>query len=130
MNENKTEGAVKSGAGAIEEKVGEAVGSGDLKAKGASAQIEGHAQKAIGTAQEAVNQAAEGAKAAVSKAGSQARDIYGQAQERVQGVTDTVDPFVREQPYAALGIAAAAGFVLGLLLAGRGPRVVYVKPRS
>ena len=84
----------------------------------------------IGSAQDAVNQAAEGAKAAVSRASEQARTIYGQAQERVQGVTDTVDPFVREQPYAALGIAAAAGLVVGLLLAGRGPRVVYVKPRS
>ena len=130
MNENTTEGAIKSGAGKIEDKVGKAVGSDDLQAKGASAQIEGHAQKVIGTAQDVVNQAAEGAKAAVSKAGEQARDIYGQAQERVQGVTDTVEPFVREKPYATLGIAAAAGLVLGLLLAGRGPRVVYVKPRS
>ena len=130
MNENTTEGAIRNGAGKIEDKVGEVGGGDDLRARGTSAKIEGQAQRVIGTAQEAVNQAAEGAKAAVSKAGDQARDIYGQAQERLQGVTDTVDPFVREQPYAALGIAAAAGVVVGLLLAGRGPRVVYVKPGS
>ena len=130
MNENTTEGGVKAGLGKIEEKLGQAAGSDDLQAKGASAQVEGQAQKVIGSAQDAVNQAAESAKAAVSRAGEQARTIYGQAQERVQGVTDTVDPFVREQPYAALGIAAAAGLLVGLLLAGRRPRVVYVKPRS
>ena len=130
MNENTTEGAVKAGAGKIKDKLGQAVGSDDLQAKGASAHIEGQAQKVIGTAQETANQAAEGAKAAVSKVAEQARGIYGQAQERVQGMTDTVDPFVREKPYAALGIAAAAGLVVGLLLAGRGPRVLYVKPRN
>ena len=106
------------------------VGSDDLQAKGASTQVEGQAKKVIGGAQDAVNRAAESAKVAVSKVGEQARDIYGQAQSRVQGVSDVIDPFVREKPYAALGVAAAAGLVLGLLLAGRGARVVYVKPRS
>ena len=129
MNEKTIDGGVKAAAGKIEDKVGQAVGNDDLHAKGATTQVEGQAQKVIGSAQDAVNQAAEGAKAAVSRASEQARTIYGQAQER-SGVTDTVDPFVREQPYAALGIAAAAGLVVGLLLAGRGPRVVYVKPRS
>ena len=130
MNENTIDGSVKSGAGKVEDKVGQAVGSDDLQAKGATTQLEGQAQKAIGAVQDGVNQAAEGAKAAVSKTAEQARDLYGQAQQRVQGVTETIDPFVKEQPYAALGIAAAAGLVLGLLLAGRGPKVVYVKPRD
>ena len=130
MNENTTEGGVKAGLGKIEDRLGHAVGSDDLQAKGASTQVEGQAQKTIGSAQEAVSQVAEGAKAAVSKASEQARDLYGRAQDKVQGVTDTVDPFVRERPYASLGIAAAAGLVVGLLLAGRGPSVVYVKPRS
>ena len=130
MNENTLDGSVKSGVGKVEDKVGQAVGSDDLKAKGATTHLEGQAQKVIGGVQDGVNQAAEGAKAAVSKASEQARDIYGQAQQRVQSLTETINPFVKEQPYAALGIAAATGLVLGLLLAGRGPRVVYVKPRS
>ena len=130
MNENSIDGSAKSGIGKVEATVGQAVGSDDLQVKGASTRLEGQAQKVIGGVQDGVNQAAEGAKAAISKAGEQARDLYGQAQQRVQGVTETIDPFVKEQPYAALGIAVAAGLVLGLLLAGRGPRVVYVKPRT
>ena len=130
MNENTIEGSAKATVGNVEDKIGQAVGSDDMQGEGASTQLEGQAQKIIGGVQDGVNQAAEGAKAAVSKAGEQARDLYGQAQQRVQGVTETLDPFVKEQPYAALGIAAAAGLVFGLLLAGRGPRVVYVKPRS
>ena len=130
MNENTLEGAVKSGAGRLERGVGEAVENDDLQARGAATQVEGQAQKVIGSAQDTLNQAAESAKAAVSRAGETARDVYGQAQQRVQDVRGTVDPFVREKPYAALGVAAAAGLVLGLLLAGRGPRIVYVKPRD
>ena len=130
MNENTIEGSAKATVGKVEDKVGQAVRSDDLQGNGASTQLEGQAQKVIGGVQDGVTQAAEGAKAAVFKAGEQARDFYGQAQQRVQGVTETIDPFVKEQPYAALGIAVAGGFVLGLLLAGRGPRVVYVKPRS
>ncbi len=130
MSENTIEGAAKTGVGGIENELGKAVGSDDLQAKGAATQLEGRAQKVIGTAQDAINQAAEGAKAAVSKAGEQARGLYGQAQQRVHDASETIDPFVREKPYAALAAAAGAGFVLGLLLAGRGPRVVYVKPRN
>ena len=130
MNENTVEGDAKFGAGKLEQGLGDAVGSDDLRTKGATTQIEGQAQKVIGTAQETLNQAAERAKAAVSRAGEQVRGIYGQAQQRVQDARETVDPFVRDQPYAALGMAAVAGLVVGVLLAGRGPRVVYVKPRS
>jgi ElaB/YqjD/DUF883 family membrane-anchored ribosome-binding protein len=39
-----------------------------------------------------------------------------------------VDPFVRELAHAASGFGTAVGLLAGLLLAGRGPKVIYVKP--
>ena len=130
MDETKIEGTVKSGAGKLEGKVGEAVGSDDLQARGAAMQVKGQTQKVLGVSQETVDKAADAVKSAASQAGEQARDIYDQAQERVRTLRETVDPFVQRRPYPALGIALLAGLVLGRLLAGRGPRVIYVKPRS
>ena len=43
-------------------------------------------------------------------------------------VSDTVDPFVRESPYAAIALSVLAGVVLGMLLFGGGAKVVYVRP--
>jgi ElaB/YqjD/DUF883 family membrane-anchored ribosome-binding protein len=49
--------------------------------------------------------------------------------EQAQKTADQVEPFVRDQPYLALGAAALTGLMLGLLYAGRGPKIVYIKPR-
>jgi len=43
-------------------------------------------------------------------------DIQRMLSEKSKVAADATDQFVRENPWAALGIAAAAGCVLGLLL--------------
>lgn len=62
--------------------------------------------------------------------GERATDAYGKAVSTARQLDATIEPFVQERPYAALGIAAGLGIVAGLLLAGRGPKVIYVRPRA
>ena len=125
MNRNTLQGDLANGRGRVEGAAGALLDDPALEAKGAARRFGGDAQTSLGQVQAAVAQAADQAKAAASKVG----DAYGRATGAAQDVADTVDPFVRERPYAALAIAAASGLLLGLLFAGRGPKVIYVKPR-
>ena len=129
MDENGFEGAVKNGLGKVERVAGDALDNPGMAARGAAKQVEGNAQAAAGKAQEALNDAAEKIGALIAKLRDQANDIYGQAQERAHKVADQVDPYVHEKPYQAAGVALAVGLLAGLLIAGRGPKVIVVKPR-
>ena len=130
MNENTIQGDVKTGLGKAEGAAGDVLGDREMQAKGDARQVEGRAQDAIGSAQQAIGQVADQARDAASRVADQAQDAYGRVTDQVQTVKNTVDPFVREQPYAALAIAAVAGLLTGLLFAGRGSKVVYVRPRG
>lgn len=130
MNEDTLKGGSKSGAGELEGAAGDVLGDRELQAKGSARQVEGHAQEAVGSAKQALGQVADQVRQAVSQTAGQAREAYGRVTDQARSAADVVDPFVRQQPYAALGVAAAAGLVVGLLLAGRGPKIVYVKPRA
>jgi ElaB/YqjD/DUF883 family membrane-anchored ribosome-binding protein len=129
MNENGIEGAVKNGVGKVERVAGDALDNPGLAAKGAAKQVEGNAQAAAGKAQEALNEAIEKIGGLVAKLRDHANELYGQAQDRAHKVADRVDPYVHERPYQAAGVALAAGLLAGLLIAGRGPKVIVVKPR-
>ncbi len=130
MNENTIKGDVHTGLGKVEGAAGGALGDREMQAKGGAKQVEGRTQDAVGSAQQAVGKVADQARDAASRVADQAKDAYGRASDQAQAVRDAVDPFVKEQPYAALAIAAAGGLLVGLLLAGRGPKVVYVRPRG
>ena len=130
MNENTLEGGVKTGVGKLEGAAGDVLGDRELQARGGATQLEGRVQDAVGSAQRTAAQVTDQAREAVYKASGQVKDVYGRVTDRAQAIGDTVDPFVREQPYAALGLAAATGLLVGLLLAGRGPKIVYVEPRG
>lgn len=69
----------------------------------------------LGTAREALARAADKARAAVGRAGCQVKAAYGRASGKTREVVGEVDPLVRRKPYAALGVAAAAGLLIGLL---------------
>ena len=143
MNENNIEGGLNVAAGQAESLAGKLVDDPATQAHGDLRQAAGHAQDSAGKVQDAigeiaeaataaVNRLSEQATAAVNRISEQARETYGKASEQAQKVADTVDPFVKDQPYAALGVAAGVGLLLGLLAAGRGPRVIYVRgaPRA
>ena len=69
------------------------------------------------------------ASAKASELNSRAAAAYDRARASARNVQQRVDPLVHERPYAAIGIAACAGLFLGLLL-GRGPKVIYLRPRD
>jgi ElaB/YqjD/DUF883 family membrane-anchored ribosome-binding protein len=139
MNENTVEGGLNVTAGQAQSFAGRLGDDPVLQAQGDIRQAGGHAQESAGKVQDAIGQAADSATAAVNRLSEQAaaavntlsehaRDAYSKASGRAQKMADTVDPFVKDQPYTALGVAAGIGLVLGLLAAGRGPRVIYVRP--
>jgi uncharacterized protein YjbJ (UPF0337 family) len=126
MNENTIEGAAKVAEGKLESAIGAALDDDALEARGAGLQAGGQVQRAVGAVQERLGDAVDKSAAAVS----QARAAYERVTDSARDIGDRVDPFVHNRPYAALGLCAAAFLVIGLLIAGRGPRIIYVKPRD
>lgn len=59
----------------------------------------------------------------------QVKGAYDQAYGRAKQVAADVDPVIKEKPYTSLLAAAGVGLLIGLLVAGRGPKVIYIKPR-
>jgi ElaB/YqjD/DUF883 family membrane-anchored ribosome-binding protein len=130
MDKDMIEGQVKNGAGVAESLAGEALGDADLQGRGDALRVEGRLQDAVGAVHEAVDKAAGRVKVAASAIHKEASEVYGRVTRTAEDVAARVDPFVAQQPYAALGLAVASGFLAGLLLASRGPRVIYVKSRA
>jgi len=77
-----------------------------------------------GKAKEALNRAADQARAAASSAA----DVYADVRHRAQAASERLDPFIRENPYAALGLAVIGGMLIGGLVFARGPRIVRMEP--
>ena len=129
MNTNEFDGAINKGAGKARAVIGEALDDPYMELDGVERQIRGGVQEMIGQAQDAIADAADTVSATAAKVGERARETYADVTIRVQRVADQVDPFVKAQPYAALAVAALGGLMLGLIYGGRGPKIVYVKPR-
>ena len=70
------------------------------------------------------------AKDAYGKATDQAKETYGRVAGQAKEVYGKVDPMVRQQPYAALGVAAVAGFIAGMLMNAGGSKVIYIKSKD
>ncbi|HEY5107833.1 MAG TPA: hypothetical protein VII73_13875 [Caulobacteraceae bacterium] len=126
MQDNKTDGAENVVLGKFEAAAGEALGDGEMQLRGAGRQAGGYIQEAAETVQDALSEVADRARAVAARA-SQA---YGQVSDAAQGIAGRIDPFVEERPYLAVGLGAAVGLLVGLLIAGRGPKIIYVKPRN
>ena len=97
---------------------------------GAARNMADKAKAAGAAAQDRLEQAADSVTDAAAKAQAKAKDLYNQASVRVRDVAGKVDPVVKEKPYASLGVALGLGVVAGLLMAGRGPKVIEVRPRT
>ena len=121
METERLEGKLNNGVGRLESAAGEVLDDPELKATGEVRQLSGKAKEALANA-------AEQALDAAVKAKDQAGEAYDALRARAQTTADATDVFVKSRPYAALGLAALAGFVIGALMLSRGPKVIYIKP--
>jgi len=128
MNSGSIEGKVKNGLGQAEQAAGEVLGDPGMQLRGEARQVEGAAEDAVGRAKAAIGETAKKVRAVVTEATDQAADTYQTLRKQAEGVAHTVDPFVKEQPYIAVMLAAVAGLILGALLSGGGAKVIYIKP--
>jgi ElaB/YqjD/DUF883 family membrane-anchored ribosome-binding protein len=103
---------------------------GGKDSAGAARKLADKAKSVGAAAQERLGQAADSFSGAAAKAQAKAKDLYGQASVKVRDVAGKVPPAVKEKPYAALGVALGVGVVAGMLMAGRGPKVIEVRPRD
>jgi ElaB/YqjD/DUF883 family membrane-anchored ribosome-binding protein len=85
-------------------------------------------QDAISGAGDRIAKAADAARDVIAEATAQAAAAYEEIRDRARQAADTVDPFVKGRPYAALAIVGVVGLVFGALFFSRGARVIYVKP--
>jgi ElaB/YqjD/DUF883 family membrane-anchored ribosome-binding protein len=128
MNPENIEGKVKNGIGQVEAAAGEVLGDPGMQFSGEARQIEGAAEDALGKAKDVIGKTAKKAVDAVASATDQATETYQTLRKRAEGVAETVDPFVKDQPYLAVMLAAVAGMIIGALMAGGGAKVIYIKP--
>lgn len=61
----------------------------------------------------------EAAEANLASAKARLRDLQATVSDKATGVANEADAYVHENPWTAIGIAAAAGLILGLVIAGR-----------
>jgi uncharacterized protein YjbJ (UPF0337 family) len=122
MNENRLEGAAKVVGGRFQRTAGELLEDPEMQMRGGVREGVGHIQEAAGSAQEILEEAIDQMKSAADAAGK----VYG----GVSGFTRDVARTIEERSYLSVAVAAALGLLVGLLIAGRGPKIVYVKPRD
>jgi uncharacterized protein YjbJ (UPF0337 family) len=84
MDEDRVTGAAKNVGGKIEEGFGRMTGN-------AQTQLKGQERQAAGAAE----------------------DLYGQARDAATSFTDVVQRTIEQQPYTAVAIALAIGWLLG-----------------
>jgi len=84
MDENRPTGTAKNVGGKIEEGVGRIAGDAQTQLKGQAEQVAGAAE-----------------------------DLYGRAKDATASFTDIVQRTVEQQPYTAVAIAVAVGWLLG-----------------
>jgi uncharacterized protein YjbJ (UPF0337 family) len=121
MNENRAEGAAKVVGGRFQRAAGALLDDNEMQVRGGVREGVGHVQEAAGVAQEVLEEAVGHVKTAASTAGR----VYG----GVHGFAREVARTIEQRSYLSVAVAAALGLLAGLLIAGRGPRVIYVKPR-
>lgn len=77
----------------------------------------------------AADQAAVKARAMADQAAVKAKALYGEAKGAAEKQAEQARALVVEKPYAAVGLALLAGFILGRLMSAGGSQVIYLKDR-
>jgi ElaB/YqjD/DUF883 family membrane-anchored ribosome-binding protein len=130
MSSQDLQGNVSNGIDQLEGAATTRLDQAAAKAKGEARQFSEKVDQAVGKAKESVKSGAQRAQAATARAADQAADTYEMLRGNAQKFAATVDPMVKEQPYAAMVAGVIIGLLAGALLFGGGAKVIYVKPRT
>lgn len=55
----------------------------------------------------------------LNSAKARLRDLHGEAMDKARGAARDADEYVHDNPWAAIGLAAAVGVVVGLIIGNR-----------
>lgn len=130
MSSEELHDKVNNGIGRLEGAATGAVDDAAAQAKGEARAFSGRVDEAARRAKETVRTTARHARATASRAADQASDTYEMLRGNAQRLGATIDPMVKEQPYAALVAGVVIGLLAGALLFGGGAKVIYIKPRT
>jgi ElaB/YqjD/DUF883 family membrane-anchored ribosome-binding protein len=61
----------------------------------------------------------EAVEANLTTAKARLRELQGEAVQRASGAAREADAYVHENPWTAIGLAAAVGVIVGLMIGGR-----------
>jgi ElaB/YqjD/DUF883 family membrane-anchored ribosome-binding protein len=95
--------------------------------------LRSEARSAARRIEENVHDMADAAKDVGDRAAGAYANVAGKTRDVADQVNDAVkaiEPFVRTRPYLAVSLAVIAGFLLAVVYLGRGPKVIYVKPKE
>lgn len=106
MDQNRIEGGIREGVGAVKQTVGEMMGDRGTEIAGQIDELAGHAQRAVGRA---MDQARDTASYVADYAG----DYAMEARDSLDAARVTLADYVRANPVIALGAAFAVGLFLG-----------------
>lgn len=145
MDNDRIAGAAQKLGGGAKDAVGGALGDTKLQAEGKADKAAGTVQNAVGGAKDAARDLAGDAQGelarlrgevdrltrervtpALAGAAETAEGYVRQARDTVSEQSERVSDAVRERPLLAVGIAAAAGYLIGRLMGGS----TYVYPRD
>ena len=113
MANDRIAGAVRNGAGRVEDAVGGLTGD-------AKTQLRGKLNEAAGAAQNAYGRARDQAEDIYDDVTDRARDAARRGRRSVQGSYDDFERIVGDAPLPAVAIALGVGLVLGLLVGSSG----------
>jgi len=113
MATDRIAGAVRNGAGHVQDAVGGL--TGDLKT-----QARGKLNEAAGAAQNAYGKVRDQAEDLYDDASDRARDVAARGRRRVEGSYADLERLVGDAPMPAVAIAMGVGLLLGLLLGSSG----------
>ena len=128
MSSEELQGNVSNGIDRLEGATMSKLDEAAERAKAESRQFSDKVDQAVGKAKETVRSTARRAQASVSSAAEQASDTYQMLRGNAQKLASTVDPMVKQQPYAAMVAGVIIGLLAGALMFGGGAKVIYIKP--